>query len=72
MKKGKTINGIIWTIDNTVFEKSNDGKIEALSFLTEKEALNYFNRRRIIKRGAPRLHHKDIAVVYYSQTIISL
>ncbi len=71
MKQGKTINGIIMLNNNTIVEKT-EGKTTAFTFLTEDAAKAYFNKRRIVKKGKPRLHRREVAVVYYSQTIICL
>ena len=72
MKEGKTINGKIYMIDNVITEENNNGNVEILTFPSKEAALQFFNRRRIVKKGAPRLHRREIATIYYSQTIICL
>lgn len=72
MKEGKTIDGIIYMIGNTITEKTNNGNVEIFTFPSEESALKFFNRRKIVKKGAPRLHRREVATVYYSQTIICL
>lgn len=68
MKEGKTINGTIWMVGTVVTEKSSDG-IKVFSFATENAAKEYFNKRRIIRRGRKQLHRREVAVIYYSQII---
>lgn len=71
MKQGKTINGVIILNNNTIVEKV-EGKTTTFTFLTENAAKAYFNKRRIVKKGRPRLHRREVATIYYSQTIICL
>lgn len=71
MKEGKTIDGSIYMIGNTITEKHN-GNVEIFTFPSEESALQFFNRRRIVKKGAPRLHRREVATIYYKQTIICL
>ena len=72
MKEGKTINGIIYMINTVVTEIDSEGVKKIFKFATEQAAKTYFNQRRIIKKGRPRLHRREVATVYYKQTIICL
>ncbi len=69
MKRGNTIDGTIQMVGTIITEKNSKG-IQIYSFATENAAKEYFNKRRLIKRGTPRLHRREVAVIYYSQTII--